>query len=89
MCALLILCGVLAQNDGWHRWLHPHEEVAGPGSCAVCQIASGCIDVSAGAVTTVQVHVGQMVVFSLPHAPLPSLEFRQDFQSRGPPPLGA
>jgi hypothetical protein len=86
---LLLLCGVLAQNEGWHRWLHPHEEVGGIGSCAVCLVASGGLDVSAGTVSIVPVHAGRVVVFSLSPAPLSFLEFRQDFQSRGPPASGA
>lgn len=88
LCGLVLLCGVLAQNEGWHQWFHQHDDLGGSASCAVCLFASGFVDQPYGEVVESVVQVGVLYECAAPITPDPSKGDLQDFQSRGPPTVG-
>lgn len=89
LCALVLFCGALASNEGWHHWFHHHGDGDHEESCAISLFASGGCDRTPSEPFQLAVPLGVPLEFPTPVIPFLPVGFRQDFRSRGPPALHA
>lgn len=85
LCLLILLCGVLAANAGWHQWLHGDDEGNGSAACAVCVFAAGGCDQPQSEPPPPSVPIGWRLELTAPTVGFLPTGFRDGFRGRSPP----